>query len=96
LPARDAEEPSPSAIAGSDDGFILRSRASEPAAKTGTVFHTSVASIEIPPQSLVATQGQLVDRRTAILHAPGVWFGEEVRELTIFSEQYESPTKLRL
>lgn len=80
----------------SRDGFILWSRASEPAAKTGTVFRTSGEPIEIPSQSLAATQDQLVDGRTGILHGPGVWFGEEVREMTIFSEQYDFTISLLL
>jgi IrrE N-terminal-like domain len=80
----------------SRDGFILWSRASEPAAKTGTVFRTSGAPIEIPPQSLAATQDQLVDGRAGILHGPGVWFGEDVREMAIFSEQYDFTVTLLL
>jgi hypothetical protein len=73
----------------SRDGFILWSRASEPAAKTGAVFRTSGAPIEIPSQSLAATHNQLVDGRSGLQHGSGVWFGEEVREMTIFSEQYD-------
>jgi hypothetical protein len=73
----------------SRDGFILWSRVSEAAAKTGAVFRTSGDPIEIPPQSLAATQDQLIDGRVGIQHAPGVWFGEDVREMTIFSEQYD-------
>lgn len=80
----------------SRDGFILWSRASEAAAKSGAVFRTSVGPIEIPPQSLAATQDQLVDGRVGILHKPGVWFGEEVREMTIFSEQYDFAITLLL
>jgi hypothetical protein len=72
----------------SRDGFILWSRASEPAAKTGALFRTSGGPIEIPVQSLAATQDRLVDGRAGILHGPGVWFGEEAREMTIYSEQY--------
>jgi hypothetical protein len=73
----------------SRDGYILWSHASEPAAKTGAVFRTSGAPIEIPAGSLAVSQDQLIDGRTGILHGPGVWFGEEVREMTIFSEQYD-------
>ncbi len=73
----------------SRDGYILWSRASEPAAKTGAVFRTSGDPIEIPAGSLAASQDQLLDGRTGILHGPGVWFDEEVREMTIFSEQYD-------
>ena len=80
----------------SRDGFILWSRASEPAARTGTVFRTSGAPIEIPSQSLAATQDRLVDGRAGILHAPGIWFREEVREMTVFSEQYDFSVTLLL
>jgi IrrE N-terminal-like domain len=80
----------------SRDGFILWSRASEPAAKTGAVFRTSSGPIEIPPASLAATQDLLIDGRAGVLHGPGVWFGEEVREMTIFSEQYDFTVTLLL
>ena len=80
----------------SRDGFILWSRASEAAAKTGAFFRTSGDPIEIPSQSLAATQDQLVDARTGILHGPGVWFGEGAREMTIFSDQYDFAVTLLL
>ena len=54
----------------SRDGFVLWSRASEAAAKTGAVFRTADGPIEIPAQSLAATQDQLVDGRTGIRHGP--------------------------
>jgi hypothetical protein len=66
-----------------------RSRASDPAVKTNAFFHTSGTLVEIPGASLAATQDQLVDGRSGVLHPPGVWFDEEVREMTIFSEQYD-------
>ena len=80
----------------SREGFILWSRASEAAAKSGAVFRTSGRPIEIPVQSLAVTQDQLVDGRAGVLHGPGVWFGEEVREMTIFSEQYDFTISLLL
>ena len=80
----------------SREGFILWSRASEAAAKSGAVFRTSGGPIEIPPLSLAATQDQSVDSRAGVLHGPGVWFGEEVREMTIFSEQYDFAVSLLL
>jgi hypothetical protein len=80
----------------SRDGFILWSRSSDTALKTGAFFRTSGAPIEIPAASLAATQDQLVDGRTGILHEPGVWFSEDVREMTIFSEQYDFTITLLL
>jgi hypothetical protein len=80
----------------SRDDFILWSRSSEAALKTGAFFSTSGAPVEIPAASLAATQDQLADGRTGVLHGPGVWFGEEVREMTIFSEQYDFTVSLLL
>lgn len=80
----------------SRDGFILWSRASDAALKTRAFFRTSGAPVEIPAVSLAATQDQLVDGRTGILHRPGVWFNEQVQEMTIFSEQYDFAVTLLL
>jgi hypothetical protein len=80
----------------SRDGFILWSRSSDTALKTGAFFRTSGAPIEIPAASLAATQDQLVDGRVGVLQGPGVWFDEEVREMTIFSEQYDFTISLLL
>jgi hypothetical protein len=73
----------------SRDGFILWSRASDMALKTGAFFRTSAGPVEIPTASLAATGSRLVDGRTGVEHGPGVWFHEPVREMTIFSEQYD-------
>jgi IrrE N-terminal-like domain len=80
----------------SRDDFILWSRSSDAALKTGAFFRTSGAPVEIPAASLAATQDQLADGRTGVLHVPGVWFGEAVREMTIFSEQYDFTITLLL
>jgi TolB-like protein len=80
----------------SRDDFILWSRSSDAALKTGAFFRTSRAPVEIPAASLAATQDQLADGRTGVLHGPGVWFDEEVREMTIFSEQYDFTVSLLL
>jgi hypothetical protein len=42
-----------------------------------------------PAASLAAPRDQLIDGRAGVRHGPGVWFGEAVREMTIFSEQYD-------
>jgi hypothetical protein len=72
----------------SREGFILWSRASETALRTGAFFRTSGGPIEIPSTSLAATQDQLVDARAGLQHGPGVWFPEPSHEMTIFSELY--------
>ena len=80
----------------SRDGYILWSRASDPALKTGAFFRAKGVSIEIPAASLAAARGLLIDGRTGVDLAPGVWFPEEVRAMTIFAEQYDFAISLLL
>jgi hypothetical protein len=80
----------------SRDDYMLWSRSSDAAFETGAFFRTSGAPVAIPVASLAATQDQLVDARSGVLHRPGVWFPEEAREMTIFSEQYEFTITLLL
>lgn len=80
----------------SRDGFILWARSSAPALKTGTFFRTSTAPIEIPSASLPVEQNLLVDGRASIDHGAGVWFGEPVREMTVFAEQCDFAISLLL
>jgi len=46
--------------------------------------------------SLAATKDKLIDGRAGVLHGPGVWFDEEVREMTIFSDHYDFTITLLL
>ena len=80
----------------SRSGFILWSRASTSALRTGAFFRTSGPPIEVPPTSIVGRQDQLVDGKTGIEHGPGIWFREPVREMTIFAEQYDFAVSLLL
>ena len=80
----------------SRDDFILWSRASDTALKTRAFFRTSGPPIEIPAMSLAATKDKLIDSRAGVLHGPGVWFDEEVREMTIFSDHYDFTITLLL
>lgn len=80
----------------STDGFILWSRSSAAALKTGVYFRTSRGPIEIPAESLAARQDLLIDARVGINHGPGVWFNEPVHEMTIFAEQYDFTLSLLL
>jgi hypothetical protein len=73
----------------SRDGYILWSRASDAALKSGAYFRTSRGPIEIPAASSAAKQNLLVEARAGIQHPSGVWLAEETREFTIFSEQYD-------
>ena len=58
----------------SRDGFILWSRASGPALKTGAFFRTSGPPIAIPVDCLASHQDMIVDGRTGIELPAGVWF----------------------
>lgn len=80
----------------SREGFILWSRASEQALKTGAFFRTSRGPIEIPSGSLARRQDTLIDGRAGVELAAGVWFDEPVREMTIFAEQYDFTVTLLL
>lgn len=80
----------------SRDGYILWARSSTPALKSGAFFRTSAGPIEIPAASLAARQDMLVDNRIGVDHDAGVWLNEPVREMTIFSEQYEFVISLLL
>jgi hypothetical protein len=80
----------------SRDGYILWSRASEPALKTGAFFRTSGPPIEIPATSLVSTPALGTDPRIGVDHRAGVWLGEPVREMTIVAEQYDFAATLLL
>jgi hypothetical protein len=80
----------------SRDGFILWSRASERALKTGAFFRTSRGPIEIPAMSLAARQDMLADGRSGVDLPVGIWFPEAVREMTIFAEKYDFVVTLLL
>jgi hypothetical protein len=80
----------------SRDGYILWSRASSPALRTGSFFRTSGRPIEIPAGSLANRQDMIADGRAGIELPPGVWFPEPVREMTIFAEQYDFAVTLLL
>jgi hypothetical protein len=80
----------------SRDGFILWSRASDRALRSGAFFRTSGAPIAIPAASLAGRQDMLVDGRAGVDLPAGVWFPEDVREMTIFAEQYDFAVTLLL
>jgi hypothetical protein len=78
----------------SRDGFILWARSSKQALKTGAFFRTSGPPIAIPPASLAGRQDRLVDGRTGIDVPAGGWLREDVREMTIFADQYDFAVSL--
>ncbi|MER2266075.1 ImmA/IrrE family metallo-endopeptidase [Methylobacterium oxalidis] len=80
----------------SRDGYILWSRASEPALKSGACFRTGRGPIEVPAASLAGRQQLSADGRAGVDLPAGVWFREEVREMTIVAEQYDFAVTLLL
>jgi hypothetical protein len=80
----------------SRDGFILWSRASKPALRTGAFFRTSGPPIAIPVDSLAGRQDMLVDGRSGVERPAGIWFAEPVCEMTIFAEQHDFAVTLLL
>jgi hypothetical protein len=80
----------------SRDGYILWSRSSKAALTTGAFFRISGPPVEIPVGSLAARQDMIVDGRVGIEVPRGVWFPEQVREMTIFAEQYDFAVTLLL
>jgi hypothetical protein len=80
----------------SREGFILWSRASKPAFKTGAFFRTSGPPVAIPADSLASRQDMIVDGRAGVQLPAGVWLPEPVREMTIFAEQYDFAVTLLL
>ena len=80
----------------SRDGFILWSRASNAALRTGAFFRTSGPPIAIPADSLAGRQDTIIDGRAGIELGANVWFPEPVREMTIFAEQYDFAVTLLL
>ncbi len=80
----------------SRDGFILWSRSSELAWRTGAFFKTSAGPIEIPSSSLPLNPRLLVDGRGEADHAPSVWLREAAHEMTILAEYYDFSLSLLL
>jgi hypothetical protein len=80
----------------SRDGYMLWSRASKPALRTGAFFRTAGPPVAIPANFLAGRQDLIVAGRTGVELAAGIWFPEPVREMTIFAEQYDFVVTLLL
>lgn len=73
----------------SRDGFILWSKSSRRALRTGAFFRTKGPPVEIPANSLAARPSLVSDTRTGLSLPANTWFREPVREMAIHSEQYD-------
>lgn len=79
------------------EGFIDWAWSSEPLIKSGIFYRARQEVTPLPDASLAAKQDMLIDNRTGTLHSKGVWLGqEEVREMTIFSDQNRMSISLLL
>ena len=80
----------------SRDGYMLWSRSSRSALRSGAFFRTSKLRepVAIPVGSLVARQDMAFDNRAGAELAAGIWFNEPAKEMTVFSEQYDMVTTL--
>ena len=80
----------------SRDGFILWGRSSKRALRIGAFFRTSGPPLPLPAASLASRADRLVDGRIGIDLPTGVWLREDVREMTIFADQYDFAVTLLL
>lgn len=76
-------------LAVSRDGYLLWAKSSAAARRTGAFVRTSGEPVALPESSLAARQDLSFDNRAGTSLPPGVWFPEQVKEMTVFSEQYD-------
>lgn len=74
----------------SRDDFILWSKASDRAFKSGLFFRTrGVPPVPVPAASMIALREFADLAREGVMHPPGVWFGEGCNEITLHSDKYD-------
>lgn len=73
-------------LAVSRDGFLLWSRSSQPAARSGAYLAARKHTIEVPEASLA---NAALPKGTQRSHGAGVWLPEEASEEVIKSDQYD-------
>ena len=79
----------------SRDGFILWSRSSKPALRSGAYFRTRNATCPVPEMSVASGRYGDARKREAVAIPPGVWFPREaVAESTIFSDRFDMTISL--
>lgn len=77
----------------SRDGFIDWAWSSKPLFRSGIFYRARQETIELPAASLAAKRDTSIDNKIGITHPPGVWTGdEEVREMTVFTNDYSNMT----
>ena len=74
----------------SRDGFVLWSRSSSHALRTGTYFRTANRPpVPVPEGSLSMQPGRLDNGRGIVAHDGGVWFDEWCEETVLLSDRYD-------
>ena len=74
----------------SRDGFVLWSRSSEPALKSGLYFKTrGQPPIELPSAALACQRHAITGYNASTEHDGKVWFNQPCKEQVIFSNQYD-------
>lgn len=74
----------------SRDGFILWSRASKAALKTGIYYRTrDRVPIPVPSGSLADRSSKRMLNRDVMKHGPNVWFGQDCEEIVLVSDRYD-------
>lgn len=77
------------------DGFILWSRSSRPALRSGAYFRTRNATCPVPEMSVASGRYGDARKRDAVAIPPGVWFPREpIVETTIFSDRFDMTISL--
>lgn len=83
----------------STDGYVLWARSSQPALRSGALFRTKNALVQIPRDSLAVSTGTAISDKRGIELAARTWFPEEpaemsLREMRIVSDRYEQTMSL--
>lgn len=77
------------------DGFILWSRSSGPALRSGAYFRTRNVICPVPEMSVASGRYGDARKREVVAIPPGVWFPREpVVETTIFSDRFDMTISL--
>ena len=79
-----------SMIVVSREGFVLWSKSSQPALRSGLFFRTRTGpTIEVPQASLIQRREFSDTARDGVQHPVGVWFNEGCTEITIHSDKFD-------
>lgn len=73
----------------SRDGYALYARSSEPAFRSRRFVRTSAEPYELPSASCAAQEEFSEEVRVGVRHPSGIWFDEEVEELSFRSDAYD-------